>query len=464
MRLRPSGLVWALLCLVITSSVDGRVRLAQNCVHNKAILSSKVGRIKRDSTSLRLRGGAIVNDLLHFVRDSDAAQILVRPLSADPKMTSAAVILTTVTIAIRFCERISLTPVIGLLAAGAMMGPTGRGWIAKSNELSLMGDIGILLFLFEIGMELNYSTISRMLPEIFGLGLLQVLFTALSVGVGVRALGFSAQTSAAIGAALSMSSTALVVTILKSRQELRQPLGKSSFGLLLFQDMAVVPVMIMLNMLSSGSSKPHHILQAITRVAGAAGALFAIKKLSLVERLLSINAGKPISVDALFSGSVAIVLLLALGTELFGVSPTLGAFIGGMMAAETSFRYKISDILSPIKGLLMSMFFLNVGFNVDFSLIRNSLGPFSAALFILLVGKTAITTISAMMIKYDPVTSLRCGIINSQAGEFSLLLLETAFRLSLITELQKNFLLTLVVMSMFATPLLDSVAKSVLIV
>ena len=160
---------------------------------------------------------------------------------------------------------------------------------------------------------------------------------------------------------------------------------------------------------------------------------------------------------------MAIVLLLALGTDMFGVSPTLGAFIGGVMVAETSFRNKISEILSPIKGLLMSMFFLNVGFNVDFSLMRNSLGKFSAALVVLLLGKTTITTISALIIKYDPITSFRCGIINSQAGEFSLLLLETAFRLSLITESQKNFLLTLVVASMFATPLLDSAAKSALL-
>ena len=278
--------------------------------------------------------------------------------------------------------RLRVSPVLGYLLAGVALGPFGLGRLAERTPIlaalaltnveaiARLAEFGVVVLLFTIGLELSFERVKRMRRLVFEFGLSQLVVSALALGLLAYALGRTAAAATTIGAALALSSTAIVIPVLAERKRLAAPVGRLSFAALLLQDLAVAPLLVLVTMLSGGGHSGNLAVSIAIALAPAAAALAAVIVVGrLVLRPLFHSVALTRSPEFFMAACMLVVLGAALTAAASGLSMALGAFVAGLLLAETEFRREIEVTIEPFKGLLLGLFFVSVGAQLDLSIL-----------------------------------------------------------------------------------------------
>ncbi|KDC52878.1 monovalent cation:proton antiporter-2 (CPA2) family protein [Pseudoalteromonas fuliginea] len=353
-----------------------------------------------------------------------------------------------------FFKRIGLPPILAYLATGVLAGSHGIGWMAHTHEIDFVAELGIVFLLFSLGLEFSISRLMAMRNIVFGLGSLQVVVTSLILIVVLYCLNFSLLTSFAISIIMALSSTAVVVKLLKETGELNQRRGQLAVGVLLFQDIAVVPLLIILPLLASSDSQSISwaLAFALTKGAFVCLLLWAMGKWILPKVFNEIAL---VRTDELFVLTTLLVALFAaLLTYMFGLSMALGAFLAGMMLGESHYRHQLEADIRPFRDILMGLFFVTVGMQLDLLYVFSNGLFIIGALLGLLILKITVVAISAQLMGERRQDALACAIMLWQMGEFGFVLIALSGQQQLLTSDQTSFLIALGVLSMAFTPFL----------
>jgi monovalent cation:H+ antiporter-2, CPA2 family len=357
------------------------------------------------------------------------------------------------------CRSLKLPPMLGYLAVGVVIGPNALALAQNSASVRYLGEFGVVFLMFVIGLEFNLSKLRAMRKHVFGLGMLQVVLTVVlatggSVFLATMAQQYwhmSWQSALALGGALSMSSTAIVVKLMVERLEMDSEHGKRVMGVLLFQDLAVVPLLVLIPALGAS---PEKLATALGIAALKATFLIAILLtggqrvmrwwLTLVARRKS---------DELFILNLLLITLgLAWLTEEAGLSLALGAFIAGMLISETEYKHQVETDIRPFHDVLLGLFFITIGMMLDWRLVLER-WPLVLLLTVLpVLFKLGLVTALAKALGASAGVSLRTGLYLAQAGEFGFVLLTLAQQNALVPPALLNPILASMVLSMLATP------------
>ena len=366
-------------------------------------------------------------------------------------LQSVLVLLASAVVAVALCRSLRLPPIVGYLAAGVALGPHAAGLLSNRDELRHLADFGVVFLMFSIGLEFSLPRLLAMRRIVFGFGLAQVALTlALAVG-GSLGAGYGWETGVAIGAVAAMSSTAIVSKLLTERGELDSAHGRDVIGVLLFQDLAVVPFLVLLPALD----KPGEALGITVAIAlGKAALALAIVVLAgpRVMRTWLGAVARRRSNELFVLNVLLVTLLLAFLTGLAGLSLVLGAFLAGMLISETEYRYQVEEDIKPFRDVLLGLFFITIGAMLDFKLIAAK--PLLVLMFLaILVGaKFALIAVLSRAFGAAPGTALRVALALAQAGEFGFVLLPLSG--DIVPEAILQPLLAAMVVSMIATPFL----------
>jgi len=377
----------------------------------------------------------------------------------------AFIYLSAALVAVLVGRRLGLGAVLGYLIAGAAIGPWGTGWIGGggSEQVTHFAEFGVVMMLFLVGLELRPTELWRMRREIFGLGSLQVIFSALALGGLATAFGFGWKPGLAIGLILAMSSTAIVLQCLSEKNLMRAESGQNAFAVLLFQDLAVIPIIALLPMLApSGGTPGAH--AANDWMAGwpawgrALTTLGAVVLIVVVARLATRPLFRAIARTRQREAFTAAALLMIIGIALLmtkvGLSAALGAFVAGVVLANSEYRHELETDLEPFKGLLLGLFFLGVGIGIDFGHIHRNLWTVVGLTAGLLVVKGVIIFTLARLKGSKCEPSLVVATALAGGGEFAFVLINLAGGLGVFSETFSKTLVAGVAMSMATTPLL----------
>jgi CPA2 family monovalent cation:H+ antiporter-2 len=366
-------------------------------------------------------------------------------------LQSVLVLLAATVLAVAGCRRLRLPPMVGYLVTGLALGPHALGLASNQEETQRLAEFGVVFLMFSIGLEFSRSKLLAMRRVVFGLGLLQVVATVLITAALTVALGAPWQAGVALGGIAAMSSTAIVSRLLSERGELETVHGRHVLGVLLFQDLAVVPLLVLIPALARPEGGLGFALGAALAKATAALALVVLAGPPVMRGWLGVVAR--LRSNELFVLNVLLVtLLLAYLTGLAGLSLVLGAFLAGMLVSETEYRYQVEQDIQPFRDVLLGLFFVTVGMMLDLRLVLGQ-WPLVLGLFALLVlAKGALVSALARGFGNPAGTALRVGLALAQAGEFGFVLLPLATALVAPALLQA--LLAAMVLSMLATPFL----------
>ncbi|NJM28957.1 MAG: potassium transporter TrkA [Rhizobiales bacterium] len=362
--------------------------------------------------------------------------------------------------------RLGISSVLGFLIAGLLLNPDvldrirpifpAIGWLGLSErgEIASLGELGVVFLLFLIGLELSFERLMTMKHLVFGLGGAQVVLTSMVLGAAAYAMGFSGAESAVVGTALSLSSTAIVIQLLSEAKRLGSQTGRTSFAVLLMQDLAVIPILLMVSILGHEDQGPvlQGLLLAIGQAALAIVAIVGIGRYAL-RPLLRLVAGT--NSPDLF---LAATLLIAVGTGVaamaFGLSMALGAFIAGLMLAETEYRRAIEAIIEPFKGLLLGAFFLLVGLGLDLRGLAVAPVRIIAIAIALVAIKAVIVYALARAFKVNRRAALESALLLAPCGEFAFVIIGQALGLGFLDRAESRESLLMVALTMMAIPLL----------
>lgn len=368
-------------------------------------------------------------------------------------------------------RRWGLSPVLGYLAAGALFGPLGLGslisafpflyWVTVVDAKNVAGiaELGVVFLLFLIGMELSYERLKAMRRLVFGLGSLQIILSAAAIG-GVAVLaGNAPAVSIIVGACLALSSTAIVVEILSNQGRLATTAGRASFSVLLAQDLAVIPILLFVSILGAGASS-----SVITSlVLALLNATLAVAAIVIIGRLLLRPLFRSVASAGTSELFVAAALFVIIGTgvaaAIAGLPMALGAFIAGLLLAETEFRKAIETTIGPFKGLLLGLFFFTVGMNIDFrELARQPLWLFASVVGLIGI-KSILLTGLARIFRVPWSAAVETGLLLGPGGEFAFVGIGMATTLGLIKADVSSFILAVTSITMALIPVLSHVAR-----
>lgn len=345
-------------------------------------------------------------------------------------------------------RRLKLSPVLAYLAVGLILGPSAFNLVGDTDTLLKFSELGIIMMLFVLGLELSPSRVIQLKSAIFVLGTGQLVLTTLVfTGVGM-AFHLSWQTALVIGSALSLSSTAFAVQLLKEHGLITSKLGQDSFAILLFQDMAVVPLLLLLAALSPGGGETHVAPWYLIIGALAGVALFA--RFGLARLMEAVVASKVREV------LTAMTLLLVLGSawlmEELGLSAGMGAFLAGTLLANSSYRHQLHADIEPFKGLLLGLFFMAIGMTLKLELLWTAPRDVLVALLIFLLVKVLVLWPLARLWGHNWLKALQLAVLLSEGGEFAFVMASQAGLTGLMTERQHELLVMVVGLSMVLTP------------
>jgi CPA2 family monovalent cation:H+ antiporter-2 len=356
-------------------------------------------------------------------------------------------------LAVVACRSLALPPIIGYLVTGVALGPHALGLVADSRAVRQLAEFGVVFLLFSIGLEFSLAKLRGMRRAVFGLGAAQV---AASIGIGMavsQALGAGWQAGLALGGAMAMSSTAIVSKLLAERLELDTPHGRDTVGVLLFQDLAVVPLLILVPALSA----PPEVLgrDVLVALAKAAVVLAALTLVGprVIRAWFGVIARRR-STELFVLNVLLITLLLAFLTGLAGLSLALGAFLAGMLIGETEYRYQVEEDIKSFRDVLLGLFFVSVGMMLDLGQLLGHVWLALGFCALLIGGKGALIALLARVFGAAPGTALRVGLALAQGSEFGFVLIAQARGAQLAPEPVLQALIAGMILSMLAAPFL----------
>lgn len=357
-------------------------------------------------------------------------------------------------------RRINISPIIGYLAAGAAIGPYGAGLIDDVASVRGLAELGVVFLMFSIGLELTLKRLAAMRGHMFGLGAAQVGASGLAIGFAAWAFGLEPRAALVVGAALALSSTAVVLQLLGEKGEIVSRAGRVALAILLFQDLAVVPLIVLVPLLgTAGTSVGMALLIALAKAAVVLVVIIVIGRLVLRPVLRVIAARRT---PELFVGLALLVVLGAgYATEAAGLSLALGAFLAGLLVAETEFRHQVEADLAPFRGILLSLFFMTVGMTIDFGLIGREGAKIAAAVAGLLVLKfvTIAGVCRALGLPFG--LAARQGLLLAESGEFAFILFAMAATAGVLDADTGRVLVLAVALTIALTPLLAAAGRAV---
>lgn len=357
-------------------------------------------------------------------------------------------------------RRLNVSPVIGYLVAGMAIGPDGLGLIRDPARLAGLAELGVVFLLFSVGLELTFHRLRAMGWGLLGLGVAQVMFCGFALGLVGWMVGLRPGTAVMVGGALALSSTAIVLQLLAERGEIMGRAGRVAVAILLVQDLAVVPLLVLVPLLGGAETALAEALGlALGRAVLALAAIILIGRLVIRPLFHAIASRR--TPELLVGLSLLVVLGASFATEAMGLSLALGAFLAGLLVAETEFRHQVEADLQPFRGLLLSLFFVTVGMNVDFGLIVTEGTRLAAVVGGILAIKLAVIFGTALLFRLPAPLALRQGILLAECGEFALILFAPAMALGLIDGETGQLLMLAVAVTMVLTPLLGAIGRFV---
>jgi monovalent cation:H+ antiporter-2, CPA2 family len=381
--------------------------------------------------------------------------------------SDALVVLGTAGIVVPIVSRLGFSPVLGYLGAGALLGPLGLGslinsfpvlfWftVGDAKDVAGIAELGIVFLLFLIGLELSLHRLLTMRRLVFGLGGLQVLITtALLAGVATYA-GANPSEAIILGASLSLSSTAIVLELLSNQERLTSNVGRASFAVLLLQDLAVIPILMFISLLAAGpgGSVLESLGRALLQAAIALAVIVVFGRVLLRPLFRMVAATR--SRDLFIATALFVIIAAGVVANQAGLSMALGAFVAGLLLAETEYRKAIEATIEPFKGLLLGIFFFTVGMDIDIrELLREPL-LLAAAVVGMIAGKALLIAGLARMFHLSWPVAVEMGLLLGPGGEFAFVGIGAAVELGLIDARFASFALAVTSVTMALTPALS---------
>jgi len=385
--------------------------------------------------------------------------------------SDALVVLGTAGIVVPLVRRFGFSPVLGYLGAGALLGPLGLGslktifpllyWVTVVDIKNVAGiaELGVVFLLFLIGLELSYERLHTMRHLVFGLGGLQIVVSTALLGTGAWLLGSKPGVALVIGACLALSSTAIVVELLSQQRRLTTAAGRASFAVLLAQDLAVVPLLLLIAMLGAGSggSIVNTVLFALANAALAIGVIVVVGRVVLrpLFRLVASTGASELFVAAILFVIVATGVIAALAD----LSMALGAFVAGLLLAETEYRKAIEATIEPFKGLLLGVFFFTVGMGIDIAELAYQPVRLLGAVAGVIAVKVAVLFVLARLFGKPWAAAVETALLLGPGGEFAFVGIGSATTLGLIGAGVSSFVLTVTSLTMALIPALSLLAR-----
>lgn len=383
-----------------------------------------------------------------------------------PHLREVVIFLVAAGIVVPLFHRFRISPVLGYLIVGGIVGPYGLGLLANSVEwlqyavitdlagVQALAELGVIFLLFMIGLELSLDRLWAMRRMVFGLGSLQILISATVIGLIAWEFGNSPEASIVLGACLALSSTAIVMQLLIERRELASPLGRSSFSILLMQDLAVVPILFLVGVLGAkaGGNVGFALVLAMAKAFAVIVGIYVGGRL-LLRPLFNMVAHSR-STEMFMAATLLVIIVAAMITGATGLSMALGAFLAGLMLAETEFRHQIEVDIEPFKGLLLGLFFMSVGMGIDYRVVADTAIWILVSVVGLFLIKSIITAVLCRMFGLPRHVSLETGLLLGQGGEFAFVVVGLAMSLGLVQRDVGQFMLIVTGLTMVATPLI----------
>jgi glutathione-regulated potassium-efflux system protein KefB len=374
-------------------------------------------------------------------------------------LISPVILLTAAVIAVPVIKRLGLSSVLGYLIAGLIIGPFGLAFFYDSASILHIAELGIVMYLFVIGLEMRPSHLWSLRKEIFGLGTLQIIACSLGLtGVGL-VYGYSWQVSFVCAAGFVLTSTAIVMQLLGDRGDIAQPRGQKIVSILLFEDLLIVPLLAIVafiapnHVVESTSVRLQNIGIGLISIAGLIAAGYWL--LNPLFRLLAAAKAR----EVMTAAALLVVLGAALLMQVSGLSMAMGAFLAGVLLSESTFRHQIEADIEPFRGILLGLFFLGVGMSLDLNVVKSNWPLILSAVIALMFVKAAMIYLTARLTKSPHIEALDRALLMAQGGEFAFVLFTAAMSAQVISAVERSNLTAIVVLSMILTPIIGILFK-----
>jgi CPA2 family monovalent cation:H+ antiporter-2 len=378
----------------------------------------------------------------------------------DNSLSPVLILLASAVMVVVICRILRLPVMLGYLAVGILIGPHAFGWIPDAPSTRHLAEFGVVFLMFSIGLEFSLTRLKTMKRTVFGLGSAQVLVSILLVMSAAWAYGLDWRAGLALGGVLAMSSTAIVSKMLVERAEINLPYGQQMMGVLLFQDLAVVPLLIIIPALASDQGNLTATLGLAMLKAAVVLLVLLVFGQRIMRRWFHIVASQKSS--ELFSLNVLFITLgLAYLTESAGLSLALGAFVAGMLISETEYRYQVEEDIKPFRDVLLGLFFVTIGMKLNLADVATDFGWILIALISLILFKVLLLALLARIFEGNMGVAWRSGIGLAQAGEFGFVLLTLADEANLIHGEMLQITLAAMLLSMLTAPFLIQYGEAI---
>ncbi|MEZ7518996.1 monovalent cation:proton antiporter-2 (CPA2) family protein [Psychrobacter sp. NPDC078370] len=374
-------------------------------------------------------------------------------------LLSPVILLTAAVISVPLIKRLGLSSVLGYLIAGLIIGPFGLAFFYDSESILHVAELGIVMYLFVIGLEMRPSYLWSLRKEIFGLGTLQISACSLGLMAVGLAYGYSWQVSFVCAAGFVLTSTAIVMQLLGDRGDIAQPRGQKIVSILLFEDLLIVPLLAIVafiapnHVVESTSARLQSIGIGLISIAGLIAAGYWL--LNPLFRLLAAAKAR----EVMTAAALLVVLGAALLMQVSGLSMAMGAFLAGVLLSESTFRHEIEADIEPFRGILLGLFFLGVGMSLDLNVIKNNWALILSAVILLMFVKASIIYLTARLAKSSHSEALDRALLMAQGGEFAFVLFTAAMSAQIISAEESSNLTAIVILSMILTPIIGILFK-----
>ncbi|MFZ5914690.1 MAG: monovalent cation:proton antiporter-2 (CPA2) family protein [Pseudomonadota bacterium] len=388
-------------------------------------------------------------------------QIALADIPAPSYLREAIIFLLSAVLVTSVFQRFKISPVLGYLLTGVIIGPFGLKAISDIEDARTLGELGVVFLLFTIGLELSADRLRSMARLIFGLGSAQMAVTGAIIGVISWAWGNTIEASIVLGFCLAMSSTAIATQMLLERNEFSSNLGRAVFAVLLLQDLAVAPLLVLVNALGEGQSAlPATLAIALGKSVFAVGVIILAGRLTLRPLFRAVADSR--NPEVLMALTLLAILVTAVSTHAAGLSMALGAFLAGMLLSETEFRHQVEIDIQPFKGLLLGLFFIGVGMGIDLDQLSGRFTLVVIAVLGLIAVKTSIFLILGRLFRLPLADNLQSALLLGTGGEFALLVVGAAISARILDPAIGQFMLVTAALSMALAPFMLPLAHRLL--
>ena len=374
-------------------------------------------------------------------------------------LLSPVILLTAAVISVPLIKRLGLSSVLGYLISGLIIGPFGLAFFYDSASILHIAELGIVMYLFVIGLEMRPSYLWSLRKEIFGLGALQISAGSLGLTAVGLVYGYSWQVSFVCAAGFVLTSTAIVMQLLGDRGDIAQPRGQKIVSILLFEDLLIVPLLAIVafiapnHVIESTSTRLQSIGVGLISIAGLIAAGYWL--LNPLFRLLAAAKAR----EVMTAAALLVVLGAALLMQVSGLSMAMGAFLAGVLLSESTFRHQIEADIEPFRGILLGLFFLGVGMSLDLNVVKNNWALILSAVLLLMFVKASMIYLIARLTKSPHSEALDRALLMAQGGEFAFVLFTAAMSAQVISAVERSNLTAIVVLSMILTPIIGILFK-----